>query len=180
MPALRNLISGHCLFFAVHPFPLTGTNQQSSQIITWYGSGYYQIGFIVLDFIGDTKGLCHFFPSMMKLSHLTWLAFSLRNCTKVFLSSLCEIWIPLTLFSCSDSAENKQFPDAWLSEIKNPFFPATILRLDGRMVLLQTWSASHRKFCKDGSMFWAGKKDSCFYIFSSLIDAHCGKFYWLF
>ena len=28
----------------------------------------YQIGFIVLDFIGDTKGLCHFFPSMMKLS----------------------------------------------------------------------------------------------------------------
>ena len=57
----ESLISGHCLLFAVHPFPLTGTNQQSSQIITWYGSGYYQIGFIDLDFIGDTKGLCHFF-----------------------------------------------------------------------------------------------------------------------
>ena len=65
----ESLISGHCLLFAVHPFPLTGTNQQSSQIITWYGSGYYQIGFIVLDFIGDTKGLCPFFPSMMKLSN---------------------------------------------------------------------------------------------------------------
>ena len=35
MPVLWNLISGHCLFFAVHPFPLTGSNQQSSQIITW-------------------------------------------------------------------------------------------------------------------------------------------------
>ena len=109
MQALGNLISGHCPFFAVHPFPLTGTNQQSSQIITWYGSGYYQIGFIVLDFIGDTKGL---FPqhdevkhTIMGLHHcLTRLAFSLRNWTKVFLSSLCEIWIPLTLFSCSDSA----------------------------------------------------------------------------
>ena len=62
MPALRNLISGHCLFFAVHPFPLTGTNQQSSQIITWYGSGYYQIGFIVLDFIGDTIKASAIFP----------------------------------------------------------------------------------------------------------------------
>ena len=69
MPALRNLISGHCLFFAVHPFPLTRTNQQSSQIITWYGSGYYQIGFIVLDFIGDTKGLCHFFAQYDEIKH---------------------------------------------------------------------------------------------------------------
>ena len=112
MPALGNLISGHCLFFAVHPFHLTGTNQQSSKIITWYDSGYYQIGFVVLEFIGDTKGFCHFFPQHDEVKHtikgphnrLTRLAFSLRNWTKVFLSSLCEIWIPLTLCSCSDSA----------------------------------------------------------------------------
>ena len=130
------------------------------------GSGYYQIGSIVLDFMGDTKGLCPFFPQHDEVKHtitglhhrLTRLAFSLRNWTKVFLSSLCEIWIPLTLFSCSDSAWNKQFPDAWLSETKNPFFAATVLRLDGRMVLLRTWSASHRKFCKDGRMFSSGKK----------------------
>ena len=69
MPVLGNLISGHCLFFAVHPFPHTGTNQQSSQIITRYGSGYYQIGSIVLDFIGDTKGLCHFFPQHDEVKH---------------------------------------------------------------------------------------------------------------
>ena len=104
------------------------------------------------------KASAIFFPSMMKLSRLTRLAFSLRNCTKVLLSSLCEIWIPLTLFSCSDSAQNKQSPDAWLSETKNPFFAATVLRSDGRMVLLRTWSASHCKFCKDGRMFSAGKK----------------------
>ena len=65
----ENLISGHCLLFAAHPFPLTGTNQQSSQIITWYGSGYYQIGFIVLDFIGDTKGFCHFSPQRDEVKH---------------------------------------------------------------------------------------------------------------
>ena len=117
------------------------------------------------------KASAIFFPSMMKLSIqlrdyiialFTRLAFSLRNWTKVFLSSLCEIWIPLTLFSCSDSAQNKQFPDAWLSETKNPFSAATVLRLNGRMVLLRTWSASHRKFCKDGRMFSTGKKRQLF------------------
>ena len=114
--------------------------------------------------------LLPFFPQHDEVKHtikgphnrLTRLAFSLRNWTKVFLSSLCEIWIPLTLCSCSDSAQNKQFPDAWLSETKNPFFAATVLRLDGRMVLLRTWSASHRKFCKDGRMFSAGKKRKLF------------------
>ena len=35
----------------------------------WYGSGYYQIGFIVLDFIGDTKGLCHFFAQYDEIKH---------------------------------------------------------------------------------------------------------------
>ena len=61
--------------------------------------------FLVLDFIGDTQGHTIMAYTIKGQHHrLTRLAFSLRNWTKVFLSSLCEIWIPLTLFSCSDSA----------------------------------------------------------------------------
>ena len=47
------------------------------------------------------------------------------------------------------------------------------------MVLLQTWSVSHRKFCKDGNMFWAGKKDSCFYVFNTFDRCALWQILWI-
>ena len=64
----------------------------------------------------------------------------------------------MTLCNCSDNAWNKQFPDAWLSETKNPLLAAIVLRSDGRLFFLLPCSASHCKFCKDGKTFQAEKK----------------------
>ena len=47
------------------------------------------------------------------------------------------------------------------------------------MVLLQTSSASHRRFCKDGRMFWTGKKDSCFYIFNTFDRCALWQILWI-
>ena len=140
-------------------------NHWNRVLFHWYQSYHWYQWRPFLSPLTPMESICEYWTTL-KINGLhyclTRLAFFLRNWTKVFLSSLCEIWIPLTLFSCSDSAQNKQFPDAWLSETKNPFFAATVLRLDGRMVLLRTWSASHRKFRKDGRMFSAGKKRQLF------------------
>ena len=63
----------------------------------------------------------------------------------------------MILCNCSDNAWNKQFPNAGLSETKNPLLAAIVLRSD-RLVFLLTCSASHGKFCEDGKTFQAEKK----------------------
>ena len=82
----------------------------------------------------------------------------------------------MTLCNCSDNAWNKQFPDAWLSETKNPLLAAIVVRSDGRLVFLLNCSASHCKFCKDGKTFQAEKKrktgtyNHIFYCFVGVYD----------
>ena len=77
-------------------------------------------------------------------TNLTSFGFFLRNCTMFRLNSLCEIVVPLTRCSCSDSAWNIQFPEPSLSEILKPLSDAILsYNSADRASLSQVLSASH-------------------------------------
>ena len=66
------------------------------------------------------------------------------------LNSLCDIVVPFTRCSCSDSAWNMQFPEPSLSEIRKPLSDAILSNSADRASLSQELSASHCICCR----FW--------------------------
>ena len=67
---------------------------------------------------------------------LTVVGFSLRYWTTSWRKSFCEILLPVTRWSCSESAINIQFPAPLLCETVKPLSRAMLSKFDGRSVVL--------------------------------------------